>query len=194
MRPRPGPGNLRDAPAARRPLRRITAALTLAALAGCVPQGTNGPRAADGVAGRLIVTFEDGLSEAFRLVRAEVARDGVPLWNCHDPERSLDVREPILIHDGPVGPGAHRLSVSLEYRGRGHGVFSYLSQYTFRVASAHEFGIPPSGTLALRVASWERGDPNTPLEERPQVRFEEQPFLLWAVQSRTGCPWADDPP
>lgn len=162
--------------------------------AGCAPRAPAELRGSDGVAGRLLVTFEDGLSSTFLLVRAEIALDGVPLWTCHDPERSLDAREPVLVHDGPVTTGGHRLTVSLEYRGRGLGVFSYLEGYTFRVAAEHAFGIPTTGTLALRVAAWEQGDPTTPLEERPQVRFEEQPFLLWAVQSRVGCPWAATTP
>jgi len=174
---------------------RVAAGLLAVALgAGCAPRAPAEPRGSDAVGGRLLVTFEDGLSSTFLLVRAEVALDGVPLWTCHDPQRSLDAREPVLVHDGPVTGGGHRLTVSLEYRGRGHGVFSYLEGYTFRVASEHEFGIPTTGTLALRVAAWERGDPATPLEERPQVRFEEQPFLLWAVQSRVGCPWAETTP
>jgi len=62
------------------------------------------------------------------------------------------------------------------------------------VRSAHEFGVPPTGTLALRVAAYESGDAETALEDRPQLRFEEQPFLVWAVQSRVGCPWAEAAP
>jgi hypothetical protein len=161
-----------------------------AVVAGCAPPGSTGANGAAGVAGRLIVTFEDGLSTSFRLVEAELALDGRPLWTCDDPERALDARAPVLVHDGPVSGGPHRLTVSLAYRGQGHGVFSYLEGYTFRVESAHEVALPATGTLAVRVAAYEQGDATTPLEDRPQVRFEEQPFLVWAVQSRVGCPWA----
>jgi hypothetical protein len=170
---------------------RLLALGACAAVAGCAPHGPTGAHGADGVAGRLIVTFEDGLSGSFLLVEAELALDDRPLWTCNDPGRSLDAREPMLVHDGPVAGGPHRLTVSLAYRGQGHGVFSYLEGYTFRVDSAHEVALPASGTLAVRVVAYERGDVTTPIEERPQVRFEEQPFLLWAVQSRVGCPWAE---
>lgn len=170
---------------------RATALVACAVVAGCAPHGPTGAGGADGLAGRLIVTFEDGLSTSFQLVEAELALDGRPLWTCRDPERALDAREPVLVHDGPVAGGPHRLMVSLAYRGQGHGVFSYLAGYTFRVESAHEVAIPTTGTLAVRVAAYEQGEATTPLEDRPQVRFEEQPFLVWAVQSRVGCPWAE---
>ncbi len=89
---------------------RVAAGLLAVALgAGCAPRAPAEPRGSDAVGGRLLVTFEDGLSSTFLLVRAEVALDGVPLWTCHDPQRSLDAREPVLVHDGPVTGGGHRL-------------------------------------------------------------------------------------
>mgnify|MGYP000678174467 CR=1 FL=1 len=197
MRRQREPGTLGGGLRPRRlPLRASMAALALVAAAGCAPRDTSEPRPEDGVAGRLIVTLEDTVSSSFRLVAAEVELDGTVLWICRDPEQSqsLDLREPVLVHDGLGAAGAHRLTTSLEYRGQGQGIFSYLGQYTFRVRGTHEFGIPAAGTLALRVTASEQGDVFTPLEERPQVRFEEQPFLLWAARSGASCPWTASRP
>jgi hypothetical protein len=146
-----------------------TAALLLAACgAGEKPAPRVGPP------GRIAVSFEDTLGEAFGLELVEVSLDGKVVLACGGTGAQLDARSPVFLWEGSAGPGEHELQLRLVYRGKGYGIFSYLSGYTFEVKSRHAVDIPPAGFRAVHATAYERGDPTTPIEERPQVRFEEQ--------------------
>ena len=73
---------------------------------------------------------------------------------------------------GAVPPGDHTLQVVVRLQGHGYGVFSYLRGYKFDVKSSHSFTITEGKTITLDAIAWEKGDVTTPLEQRPNVRFE----------------------
>jgi len=68
--------------------------------------------------------------------------------------------------------GCHRVGVHAEYRGNGSGVFAYLKEYRFATKSAHAFDAVEGGSLT--IVGYEQGGPETPLEQRPALRFTEQ--------------------
>jgi hypothetical protein len=146
-----------------------------------------------GPSGRLYLTFQDALSPTFRLVRIRFALDDAHVLLCGDGERSLDATEPILVYDGTFAAGNHALDVELSYRGVGHGVFAYLEGYTFRVHSSHDFDLPAAAFVALHARAFEHGDVATPLEERPQIAFEDRSTDPPAATPRPGCPWEEGP-
>ena len=73
-----------------------------------------------------------------------------------------------------LGPGEHTLTVNLEYRGHGYGIFSYLKGYRFRVRSNYSFTAPEGKAITIRVVGYEKGGPTAPLEERPAIRYMER--------------------
>jgi hypothetical protein len=147
-------------------------------------------------AGRFYLTFSDGLSDSFLLAHAAIVLDGRYLLYCDQPEdqrRSLDLDDLFLVYDGALSAGNHSLSVDLVYRGNGSGVFSYLQGYTFHVRSSHVFELPESSFVALHVAAIERGGPETALEDRPSIAFEDRSADPVSVTAYRGCPWVDSP-
>jgi hypothetical protein len=78
------------------------------------------------------------------------------------------------VYNGSIVPGEHTLTVNLEYRGHGYGVFSYLKGYRFKVRSNYTFAVPEGRVSTVHVVGYEKGGPSTPLEERPAVRYIER--------------------
>jgi hypothetical protein len=78
------------------------------------------------------------------------------------------------VYNGSIVPGEHTLTVNLEYRGHGYGIFSYLKGYRFKVRSSSSFSAPEGKAVNVRVVAYEKGGPTAPLEERPAVRYQEK--------------------
>jgi hypothetical protein len=77
------------------------------------------------------------------------------------------------VYNGSIVPGDHNITVNLEYRGNGYGIFSYLKGYRFRVRSSYTFNAPEGRGDDPR-GRYEKGGPTAPLEERPAVRYTER--------------------
>ncbi|MCU0676589.1 MAG: hypothetical protein MUE69_27825, partial [Myxococcota bacterium] len=79
-----------------------------------------------------IIVHENRMSSSYKLVKAVYALDGAPIFNRADEEGdSLSEREEFQVYNGSIVPGEHTLTVNLEYRGHGYGIFSYLKGYRF---------------------------------------------------------------
>ncbi len=142
--------------------------------------------------GHLGVVFENQTSSAFRLVALRIELDGVRLCEAAvDPD---DAPTAIPIGYGSVAAGEHAVSVALELRGHGEGVFSYLRKYRFEVRGSHKLSMTEGQRKRLRVILFERGGVTTPLEQRPALEFIEEPWLAFGQQSRTYAPFVKEPP
>lgn len=119
------------------------------------------------------VVFRNEMSSSFQLVKATFLLDGGPVFNKSDEGGSLAERDVFDLFDGPVMPGDHTLSVVLQYRGNGYGIFSYLQGYSFKVRSSRTFTVAEGKALRLEVIGYEKGTVTTPLEERPAIRYVE---------------------
>ena len=120
------------------------------------------------------IVHENKMSASYKLVKAVYALDGAPIFNRSDEEGGLGDRPEFDIYNGSIVPGEHTLTVNLEYRGHGYGIFSYLKGYRFKVRSSHSFSAPEGKAVHLRVVAYEKGGPTAPLEERPAVRYQER--------------------
>lgn len=120
------------------------------------------------------VVYRNEMGSSFKLVRAVFALDGAPVFSRTDEEGDLNDQEEIELFTGSIVPGEHTLSVNLEFRGHGYGIFSYLKGYRFKVRSSHAFTAVEGKLIQLRVVAYEKGGPTTPLEERPDVRYIER--------------------
>jgi hypothetical protein len=121
-----------------------------------------------------VIVQENRMSGSYRLVKAVYALDGARIFNKADEEGSLGERRELKIYDGSIVPGEHTITVNLEYRGHGYGIFSYLKGYRFRVRSNYSFTAPEGKAVSLRVVGYEKGGPTAPLEERPAIRYIER--------------------
>jgi hypothetical protein len=120
------------------------------------------------------IVHENKMGNSYRLVKVVYALDGAPIFNKADEEGALGDQNEFDIYNGSIVPGEHTLTVKLEYRGHGYGIFSYLKGYRFKVSSSHTFTAPEGKALTLSVVGYEKGGPTAPLEERPAVRFVER--------------------
>lgn len=121
-----------------------------------------------------VITHRNEMGASFRLVRVVYALDGAPIFNKVDEDGSLADRDQFDVFNGSIVPGDHTLTVNLEYRGHGFGIFSYLKGYRFKVRSTHSFTVPESKTIQIRVVGYEKGPVTLPLEERPAIRYVER--------------------
>ena len=121
-----------------------------------------------------VIVHENQMSNSYRLVKAVYALDGAPIFNKADEEGGLGEREAFDVYNGSIVPGEHTLTVNLEYRGHGYGIFSYLKGYRFKVRSNYAFTAPEGRRATIRVVGYEKGGPTAPLEERPAVRYIER--------------------
>ncbi len=78
------------------------------------------------------------------------------------------------VYDGSLLPGEHLLTVDMVYRGKGYGLFSYLSQYLFKVKARYVFTVKEGDVVTLKVTSYDQGAFLTSLRDRLQVRFEKE--------------------
>lgn len=120
-----------------------------------------------------VIIHENRMSSSYRLVKAVYALDGARLFSKADEEGTLGDQQEFEIYNGSIVPGEHNVTVNLEYRGHGYGIFSYLKGYRFRVRSSHTFSAPEGKRITIRVVGYEKGGPTAPLEERPTVRYVE---------------------
>ena len=132
--------------------------------------------AADGAV--VSIVHDNGMGPLYRLVRAQYAIDGVPVFARADPTGALDERERFDVYRGAIAPGAHVLSVRLDYVGQGGFAFRYLEGYHFTLSAGHDFTAPSGRTLHLRVRAFPRGDATTSYIDRPALGFAE------SIQSR----------
>lgn len=121
-----------------------------------------------------VILHENRMSSSYRLVKAAYALDGAPIFNNADEEGSLSAREEFEVYSGMIVPGEHTLTVNLEYRGHGYGIFVYLKGYRFKVRSSYSFTAPEGRAVTVRVVGYEKGGPTAPLEERPAIRYVER--------------------
>jgi hypothetical protein len=121
-----------------------------------------------------VIVHENKMSGSYKLVRVVYALDGAPILNRADEEGGLSDKTEFDVYNGAIVPGEHTLTVNLEYRGHGYGIFSYLKGYRFKVRSSYSFTAPEGKALFMRVQAYEKGGPTAPLEERPAVRYVER--------------------
>jgi hypothetical protein len=138
----------------------------LSLLAETVLQGVVG-----GAQARIV--HENHIGDSYRIVKIAYALDGAPILNKADEAGALPNLQQFEVYNGSVVPGEHTLSVELELRGHGHGVFSYLRGYRFKITSNHTFTAAEGKLTSVRAVSYEQGGPTTPFEKRPAVHYAQ---------------------
>ena len=130
-----------------------------------------------GAGARAKIIYSDKMGSSFRLVKVVFILDGVPVYNKAN-EKGMKKKKAVELFNAPVVPGEHTLSVNIEYKGNGYGLFSYLNDYRFKVRSSHAFSVDEGKAKNLKIVVFERGNIATPLEERPAIKYIEEAGAL----------------
>jgi len=125
---------------------------------------------------RIVLSHRNLMGSSFRLVRVVCTLDGAQIYARTDETGSLDSEDEVVIYDGNLSAGPHRVSIDLVYKGNGYGVFAYLAGYTFESTSQHEFTAPERGALKLGSVGYEEGNLTTEMHDRPAVSWQEVPL------------------
>ena len=122
---------------------------------------------------KAVLVHRNDMGSSFRLRRAQYALDGTPIFNRFDMGTGdLGVQDEIELFSGSIAPGTHQVSVYLEYKGNGYGVFSYLNGYNFKIKSSYTFTAEEGKATTVRIVGYEKGGITTQLADRPAVRYD----------------------
>lgn len=131
----------------------------------CGPGPVDPPRPSG--AGQLTVVHHNKMGGSFVLETLQYRVDGRPVYDGVDPAVEL----PLIVVSEMLDAGPHDIEVIAQYRGNGHGVFSYLNKYRFTVKSEHKVDVVDRRHVELMVIAFEKGGVTTPLEQRPAFEF-----------------------
>jgi hypothetical protein len=123
---------------------------------------------------RAEIVVANELSGAFRVTKVLVVLDGAVQYNTADEEDAMEDQAEIPVFNGSIPPGDHTVQVLVKIRGHGYGMFSYLRGYELEPKSTRAFTVTEGKTIQLRIVVYEKGGVTTPLEQRPNIRYEEK--------------------
>ncbi len=121
---------------------------------------------------KAVLVHRNEMGSAYVLEQASYALDGAPIFSRVDNEGDLDKKQEIEIFNGRITPGNHQISVKLQYRGHGFGVFSYIEGYKFKVQSSYTFDAQGGKVTQVKVVGYEKGNITTDLKDKPAVKYD----------------------
>ena len=121
---------------------------------------------------KAVLVHRNEMGSSFYLESVAYALDGAPIYNKVDVDGDLEKREEFEIFNGRIVPGNHQIAVQLTYRGHGHGLFTYLEGYKFKVQSSYTFSADPGKVNTIKVVGFEKGGFTAELKDRPAIRYD----------------------
>ena len=125
---------------------------------------------------RVVLVHRNRMGSQFQLVRLVISLDGAQIYARTDESGAPGSGDEVTAREGSLVPGPHSITVQMEYRGPGFGVFSYLNGYSFDSRSSHSFTAPENGAIKLMSVGYERGNFSTEMRDRPAVSWQEVPL------------------
>ena len=117
---------------------------------------------------KAVIVHKSEINDDFKLSRALYRLDGNSLLNELDRDGSLN-KETIKLYDGSLGPGTHKLTVSLDYVGDS-SLFSYFKGYKFNLPATCNFTVAQGQVTRVEVVVYEGGNVTTKKEDRPRIK------------------------
>jgi len=121
---------------------------------------------------RALLVHQNEMGSGFLLERAEYTLDGATIFVRESPEGNLDALRRFEVFNGALVAGKHELKVSMVFRGRGFGVFTYLEGYKFKVDSRYTFNVLEGRLNQLNVVAFEKPDITTDATQRLSIRYD----------------------
>ena len=104
---------------------------------------------------KAVIFHVNEMSSAFVLERGLQPGRRLDLRQGRQRRRTWPTRNRSRSSTRLIVPGNHQISVRLNYRGHGYGIFSYLDGYRFRVEDGYTFSTEPGRVTVLRVVGFE---------------------------------------
>ena len=121
---------------------------------------------------KAVLYHRNEMGSSFFLESVQYAFDSSPIYSKVDVDGDLDKREEFEIFNGRIQPGNHQISVKLQYRGHGFGVFSYLDGYKFKIQSSYTFNAEGGKVTSVKIVGYEKGGITAELKDKPAVRYD----------------------
>jgi len=118
---------------------------------------------------RAKIVHESRLGSQFKLTRALYSLDGSRVYNKVGRD-ALKNKNEFTVYDGSITAGNHNVSIVLEYKGSGYGLFNYMGGYEVRITSSCQFQAQAGKATTLRVRAVKKGGAFTRPEERPGIQ------------------------
>lgn len=123
---------------------------------------------------RATIIHKNEMGSSFQLVSAAYALDGSPIYTKVDVNGDLSEKDQIEIFSGRIVPGAHQLTVKLEYKGHGFGPISYLEGYKIGLTTSYTFNAEGGKATVVEAIGYEKGGPFAEYKDKPGIKFETQ--------------------
>ncbi|RME25120.1 MAG: hypothetical protein D6798_09650 [Deltaproteobacteria bacterium] len=137
---------------------------TLQLLAEIVAQGA-------GTGSRATITHVNRLGRAYRIKSLAYYLDGQSRFSQSAADGGLSDVDEIVVFDGPLSPGTHKLAVTMALQGSG-GMFSYVDDIDFNVQSSASVVVEEGADCTIRVVADEQGGLSRGFTERPDIDFD----------------------
>ncbi len=121
---------------------------------------------------KAIIVHRNQMGSSFTLEQAAYALDGAPIFTRTEDDGDLDKQQEIEIFNGRIVPGNHAVTVKLQYRGHGFGVFSYIEGYKFKLQSSYTINAEGGKVTQVKVVGYEKGNITTDLRDRPAIKYD----------------------
>lgn len=123
---------------------------------------------------KLSLKHVNSLGAAYALDSITYYVDGNPVYQATDTATggSLSKEKEIDVYEANVPPGNHTVSVSGVIKGRGTGLFSYLSDYSFQFSSTYSFVAADGKTTRLDATFFKKGGAVADYLEGPAIEFK----------------------
>ncbi len=122
---------------------------------------------------KAVIRHVNKLGPAYRLQSITYYFDGNPIFQRTDPTgNGLAKEKELEIFEANVPPGNHTLSVTGVIKGRGSGLFAYLSDYSFNISSSYTFLAEDGRTTRLDAELFKQGGPAGDWVQGPAYEFK----------------------
>jgi hypothetical protein len=123
---------------------------------------------------KLVINHKNQLGDNILMTQVSYFLDGAPLWQeVDDTGLALSEKRDRPLWDGNIVEGSHTLSVVIQLKGNGTGVFRYMNDYKWKIPERLTFTAEPGKITVIDVVLFEQGNFTTELKDRPKLRFDQ---------------------
>ncbi|MCO4769252.1 MAG: dihydrolipoamide acetyltransferase [Deltaproteobacteria bacterium] len=126
---------------------------------------------------KTVIRHVNNLGPAYALESVTYYFDGNPIYQATDASSAgeLSKTKKAEIFEANIPPGNHTLSATGVIKGRGAGLFEYLSDYSFQFSASYSFVAPDGQTSRIDSVLFKKGGPMADYVEGPTVEFRVRP-------------------
>ena len=137
---------------------------------------------------KIVIKHINKMGGSFKMIKLRYFLNGQLLQSynaANSRDEAVLSKRTISIPVGLVSPGNMKLKVFITYQGNGYGIFRYVRNWTWEVSAEHTFSIEAGKAYTLEVIGYEKGNFNTPLKDRPAIKFRVRTQPLVTTKSNS---------